>query len=170
MCSNQVVDQSQRRAGFRRVLRNPHLEHGDDNRSRGSGQFILDDAHIVGSVNIHDGNLPAGRGWLMTLWDMPADWPPKLASLIKRGQFADADRALTTYFEDAMPRLLENLPDRFASRRPLIERAYMAHRLGLYDFTVPVFLALAMMLSIFWISFWLCSLRLMAASSGCGRL
>ena len=87
--------------------------------------------------------LLARRGWFVTLYDMPAYSPKKLADLITRGESHVTDQALTHYFEDAMPRLMKHLEKGFSARRKLIEKAYMAHRLALYDFSVPVFLAQA---------------------------
>lgn len=85
----------------------------------------------------------AERGWFVTLYDMPVDSISKVASWFKGGETDSIDYALTNYFERAMPRLMIHLAKTCPGRSMLIERAYMAHRLGLYDFSVPVFLSQA---------------------------
>ena len=87
--------------------------------------------------------LLAQRGWFVTLWDMPIDAIPRAASWIKQGDTVGVDNAMTNYFEDAMPRLIIHIAKNFPKRCALIERAYMAHRLSLYDFSIPILLSQA---------------------------
>lgn len=87
--------------------------------------------------------LLAQRGWFVTLWDMRLTAPLHIAKLIMRGAVDEADQAMTCYFEDAMPRLIGHLLKQFPHRCRLVDAAFMAHRLRLYDFSIPLLLAQA---------------------------
>lgn len=87
--------------------------------------------------------LLAQRGWFVTPRDMRLTASLQMAKLIMRGAVDEADQALTCYFEDAMPRLIGQLLKLFPQRCRIVDAAFMAHRLRLYDFSIPLLLAQA---------------------------
>lgn len=96
------------------------------------------------SEALHEGvTLLAQRGWFVSLWDLPITAVPKATAWIKAGQEEALDSTFANYFDEAMPRLLKDILAKLPARSRILERAHMAHRLGLYDFSVPIFLAQA---------------------------
>ena len=95
------------------------------------------------SSAVNEALLPlAQRGWFVTP-DMRLTAPLKMAKLIMRGDVYEVDQAMTCHFEGAMPHLIGHLQKLFPQRRRLVDAAFMAHRLRLYDFSIPLLLAQA---------------------------
>jgi len=86
--------------------------------------------------------LMAEHGWYLDL-EMAVPYLFKIESVLKEGGIAQVDVALSKHYSERIDGIESSVIERHPNREKIIKAAFLAHRRGEYELSVPVILAQA---------------------------